>query len=142
MSQTWYPIIDYDKCSGCLACYDKCTHGVFELNSRNFPKVVLPEGCVHGCKGCGSLCPEDAIEYLGDVKKSDEVGLNSSENESCCGDGAKEESGGCCGSDSIDGCCGGNDTDCGCEDEDDNSEDECCSDEKEQKTSGCGCGCC
>lgn len=122
MSKTWYPIIDYDKCSGCLACYEKCTHGVYELNSRNFPKVVLPEGCVQGCKGCGSLCPLEAISYHGD---------SLSTNDSCC-DGQEKSS--CCQdlNDSKDNCCG-----------DSEKEDkECCSnDVSTDKETECGCSC-
>ncbi len=120
MSKTWYPIIDYDKCTGCLVCYDKCSHGVYELNSRDFPKVVFPEGCVHGCTGCGSICPSEAITYLGaeTVQKS----------ESCCGD------------DSSSDCCGGNDSGCGCGD--DSSQGCCGESDKQEEKGGCGCGCC
>lgn len=30
------------------------------------PDVVYPVGCVHGCRGCESLCPVSAISYHGD----------------------------------------------------------------------------
>ncbi len=139
MSQTWYPIIDYDKCTGCLACYDKCTHGVFELNSKGLPKVVSPADCVQGCKSCGLLCPEDAITYLGDTEESAE--------ECCCGGRHKEKAGqsddSCCCDDekSEKDCCGGGHKEesegCCCEDE--KTEKDCCEDEADN---GCGCGCC
>lgn len=28
--------------------------------------VVYTEGCVEGCRGCQSLCPAEAIQYVGD----------------------------------------------------------------------------
>lgn len=104
MSKTWYPVIDYDKCTGCLACFEKCSHGVYELNSRNLPKVVGPEGCVQNCTGCGDLCPTQAITYIGDsIGKIQTEGCGcEGGNASCCGEG--EES-----------CCGGSDqNECGC----------------------------
>ena len=52
MSKTWYPVIDYDKCTGCMACYDKCKHGVYAVAGEK-PVVVKPVGCVQGCHGCG-----------------------------------------------------------------------------------------
>lgn len=120
MSKTWYPIIDYDKCTGCLACFDKCSHGVYELNSRDFPKVVFAEGCVQGCTGCGSLCPQEAITYMGAAQvEAPSVGCG-------CGDD-EPQSGGCCGENDT------NDKGCGCG---------CGSGETEQKQKGCGCGCC
>lgn len=66
MSKTWYPVIDYDKCTGCQTCYNKCSHGVYELDDGK-PVVVKPVGCVQGCHGCGKICPQQAIEYVGDT---------------------------------------------------------------------------
>lgn len=123
MSKTWYPVIDYDKCSGCLACYEKCSHGVYELNSRDFPKVVLPEECLHGCTGCGSLCPEEAITYMGDTKDV---------KKSCCND--NEETSSCC-SDS-------DDKDSGCCSDSDDKKGGCCNEDESPKADkGCGCSC-
>ena len=96
MSKTWYPIIDYDKCTGCLACYEKCSHGVYELNTRDFPKVVFAEGCVHGCTGCGLLCPQEAITYMGDSAAQTKSGCCGDGDDSCCG-GEKDKTESCCG---------------------------------------------
>lgn len=30
MSRTWYPIIKYENCIGCLSCMEFCPHEVFE----------------------------------------------------------------------------------------------------------------
>ena len=67
MSQGWYPIIDYDKCAGCMVCNDMCKHGVYKPDpDSGKPKVVYGTGCVHGCHGCERKCPMDAIHYFGD----------------------------------------------------------------------------
>lgn len=67
MSKNWYPVIDYDKCIGCMLCNDMCMHGVYKPNDEtDKPKVVYGNGCVHGCHGCERKCPEGAIHYYGD----------------------------------------------------------------------------
>ena len=65
MSKTWYPVINYEDCIECGACFNKCSHEVFKLKDK-CPSVVNTEGCVKGCHGCGNLCPVGAIEYVGD----------------------------------------------------------------------------
>lgn len=67
MSGTWYPVIDYGKCTECGKCTAKCTHGVYDKAKAPCPVVVRPEGCVQNCRGCGNLCPRGAISYVGDT---------------------------------------------------------------------------
>ena len=67
MSKGWYPVIDYDKCVGCMACNDMCRHGVYKPDTETGkPKVIYGTGCVHGCHGCEKKCPVGAIHYFGD----------------------------------------------------------------------------
>lgn len=67
MSKNWYPIIDYEKCIGCMSCNDMCQHGVYKIEGQDGkPKVVYGNGCVYGCHGCEKKCPADAIRYFGD----------------------------------------------------------------------------
>lgn len=68
MSQNWYPVINYDNCIECGACFEKCSHGVYKLEATK-PIVVFGDGCIEGCTGCQSLCPAEAIEYVGDNKE-------------------------------------------------------------------------
>ncbi len=86
MSKTWYPVIDYEKCIECGACTEKCKHGVYDLKKAPTPVVVKPEGCVHGCHGCGNLCPSEAISYVGEVRQGNEN----------CGCSCGDDNGGCC----------------------------------------------
>ncbi len=67
MSKSWYPIIDYNKCIGCMACNDMCRHGVYKPDdTTGKPNVVYSTGCVQGCHGCERQCPVQAIRYFGD----------------------------------------------------------------------------
>jgi len=66
MAKNWYPVIDYDKCIGCMQCYDFCQHEVYKKGENDKPQVVYPEHCVEFCKGCGKICDQKAISYFGD----------------------------------------------------------------------------
>jgi len=58
----WFPTIDYHKCTVCMSCVRKCTHGVYaEVEGK--PKVVGPKNCVVGCTGCEPVCPQGAISH-------------------------------------------------------------------------------
>ena len=70
MSVNWYPIINYENCTECGSCFDKCTHGVYEQEG-NRTIVVQPVNCIENCRGCQELCPSEAIEYAGDNGKGD-----------------------------------------------------------------------
>jgi len=95
MTKTWYPVINYELCTECGTCVDFCRHGVYRKEKAPRPVVVYPEGCIQGCKGCGELCPNEAIQYFGDSEKS-------SAGECCCGGGCdcgdeENDTGGECG---------------------------------------------
>ncbi|MCD6594358.1 4Fe-4S binding protein [bacterium] len=64
MAKNWYPIIDYDKCTGCFECVEFCPHGVLAKKDGK-AKVVDKDACVEFCRGCqrGS-CEFDAITYF------------------------------------------------------------------------------
>jgi len=67
IAKNWYPIIDYEKCTGCLTCVNFCPHEVYEASSNpRKPKVINPENCVEFCRGCQRICPTGAISYFGD----------------------------------------------------------------------------
>lgn len=88
MSKTWYPVIDYERCIECGACTDKCKYGVYNQIKAPIPVVINPGNCIHGCHGCGNLCPTEAISYVGNTE--DESG-------NCgCGCSCGDDDGGCC----------------------------------------------
>jgi len=77
MSKTWYPVLNYEKCNECGACYNKCSHGVYRLENTR-PVVVNTENCTEGCHGCGKQCPSGAIEYIGDIGDTSNEGCSCS----------------------------------------------------------------
>lgn len=86
MAKKWYPVIDYLLCLECGSCIEKCSHGVYD--SRKFPSPVVssPDNCVDHCHGCGNICENGAITYVGEdtgwkPKKTD----GNISDEGCCG---------------------------------------------------------
>jgi len=68
MQNKWYPIIDYEKCVGCLSCVEFCPHDVFTVE-KGLPIVSHPENCVEFCRGCQKgACDYDAISFPADIK--------------------------------------------------------------------------
>lgn len=66
MAEKWYPVIDYSMCEECGTCTAKCSHGVYDMSKAPSPVVVNPQNCIDHCHGCGNLCPQGAIAYVGD----------------------------------------------------------------------------
>lgn len=90
MAKTWYPVIDYMICSECGTCIEKCTHGVYDQKKAPTPIVTYGEGCVEKCHGCGDLCPNGAITYVGEDTGWTPPNYIIQAEGSCCKDG------GCC----------------------------------------------
>ena len=36
----WYPTVDLEKCAGCRACFEFCSHGVYAWNNKTGKPVV------------------------------------------------------------------------------------------------------
>jgi Ferredoxin len=63
-----YPVIDYHKCKGSLACYEVCPAEVFDIQEIDRVKkavVARPKNCIE-CKWCVEDCPKDAIKLVED----------------------------------------------------------------------------
>lgn len=56
----WYPVIDQEKCVGCLQCVEFCPDEVYEERDGR-PVVAHPENCVEFCRGCAKVCEQEAI---------------------------------------------------------------------------------
>ncbi|BEP29934.1 RnfABCDGE type electron transport complex subunit B [Helicovermis profundi] len=77
-------VIDYDKCTNCMICAEKCPTGSItaDFNLRKTAEII-EEKCI-GCTLCTKVCPVDAIEgKLKEVHKIDP--------EKCIGCGKCEE---------------------------------------------------
>jgi NAD-dependent dihydropyrimidine dehydrogenase PreA subunit len=59
---TWFPTIDYGKCTACMECDEFCPHHVFE---RRYGRLVVanPTNCVVFCRACAKTCGPDAISF-------------------------------------------------------------------------------
>jgi NAD-dependent dihydropyrimidine dehydrogenase PreA subunit len=74
---SWYPLIDYSRCTACGQCADFCLFGVYQkLNNKVV--VINPKGCKNNCPACGRICPQTAIvfpkyEHAGAIAGADTI---------------------------------------------------------------------
>lgn len=62
VGERWYPVLDYDRCSGCGQCLEFCLFGVYsERDGRVMAEQ--PDNCKPGCPACARVCPEGAIMF-------------------------------------------------------------------------------
>jgi Pyruvate/2-oxoacid:ferredoxin oxidoreductase delta subunit len=59
---SWFPVIDYARCTSCEQCADFCLFGVYEKVDGKV-LVVNPKGCKSNCPACGRICPQTAIVF-------------------------------------------------------------------------------
>jgi NAD-dependent dihydropyrimidine dehydrogenase PreA subunit len=59
---SWYPVIDYSRCSNCGQCADFCLFGVYE-KGENKISVINPQQCKNNCPACARICPQTAIVF-------------------------------------------------------------------------------
>jgi NAD-dependent dihydropyrimidine dehydrogenase PreA subunit len=74
---SWYPVIDYSRCTACGQCADFCLFGVYE-KTENRVNVVNPAGCKINCPACARICASTAIIFPkykngGAIGGSDEI---------------------------------------------------------------------
>jgi len=62
VAERWYPVIDYDRCTGCMQCMEFCLFGVFD-QIRERLEAAHPELCKAGCPACSRVCPSQAIIF-------------------------------------------------------------------------------
>lgn len=64
------PVIDIDKCVGCLQCYMYCPDGVISKYIKNEKnKVRIDYDFCKGCGICAKICNIKAIEMEGEHAK-------------------------------------------------------------------------
>ncbi len=59
----WYPIVDRNRCEGCLECLNFCLFGVFGTDTSENLFVEQPDACRDGCPACARVCPGGAIMF-------------------------------------------------------------------------------
>lgn len=76
-------VIDYDKCTNCMVCVEKCPTKAIEGDLAKRKKAyIIDEKCI-GCTICAKNCPVEAI--TGELKKVHEI-----DQEKCIGCGVCE----------------------------------------------------
>ncbi len=58
----WFPVIDYDRCTGCRQCMNFCLFGTFAVEEDRLV-VANPENCKTNCPACARVCPTGAIMF-------------------------------------------------------------------------------
>lgn len=61
--KSWYPVIDYSRCSGCQKCLNFCLFGVYKADDHGNVIVDQPANCKYLCPACARTCPEQAIIF-------------------------------------------------------------------------------
>ena len=60
------PVIDYDRCSRCRACFVHCPHSCISLDESGYPQIDY-ENC-KGCFTCMDECPKQVISREREVR--------------------------------------------------------------------------
>ncbi len=60
------PVIDYDECSRCRACFIHCPHSCISIEESGYPQIDY-ENC-KGCFTCMDECPKDVISRKREVR--------------------------------------------------------------------------
>ncbi len=60
------PVIDYDRCSRCRACFVHCPHSCISLDESGYPRIDY-ENC-KGCFTCMDECPKKVITKEREVR--------------------------------------------------------------------------
>lgn len=57
----WFPVVDFDRCTGCLQCANFCLFGVYSADEGL--RVANPSACKINCPACARMCPQKAIIF-------------------------------------------------------------------------------
>lgn len=58
----WFPVIDYDRCTGCGQCLEFCLFDVYARDGQAV-RVARPANCKTNCPACARVCPAGAIIF-------------------------------------------------------------------------------
>ena len=58
----WFPVVDFDRCTGCGQCKAFCLFDVF-AEAEDKIEVRRPANCKAYCPACARVCPEGALIF-------------------------------------------------------------------------------
>ncbi|MCY2930805.1 MAG: ferredoxin family protein [Planctomycetota bacterium] len=58
----WFPVIDYDRCTGCGQCLEFCLFDVYAREGQTV-QVARPSNCKTHCPACARVCPAGAVIF-------------------------------------------------------------------------------
>jgi len=64
--KSWFPVVDYERCTGCMQCLSFCLFGVYDRGSDEEGSRVIvdrPANCKTNCPACARVCPAGAIIF-------------------------------------------------------------------------------
>ena len=61
--KSWFPVIDYARCTNCMQCLSFCLFGVYGVDERSKIQVQNQDQCKTNCPACSRVCPEAAIIF-------------------------------------------------------------------------------
>lgn len=64
------PVIDYDKCRGCMVCAEKCPRHCIWVDTAMIKKAFVNENKCISCGKCNTACSFGAIQGDGDDKRT------------------------------------------------------------------------
>lgn len=59
----WYPVLEFERCTGCGQCLKFCLFGVYEKDPQGAIRVAQPGNCKNNCPACARICPVSAIIF-------------------------------------------------------------------------------
>lgn len=70
----WLPRRDAEKCTGCGACYERCSSGATDIKDADGQRLVTINSlnCIY-CGRCADVCPEKALELTMEAKSAEEA---------------------------------------------------------------------
>jgi NAD-dependent dihydropyrimidine dehydrogenase PreA subunit len=89
--------LNEQKCTGCGMCLEVCPHQVFQMDGRK-ARIQDRDACME-CGACRRNCPSGALFVESGVGCAAAVlsTLLGKQGDCCCGPGAGDAPGGCCG---------------------------------------------
>ncbi len=60
---SWFPVIDYGRCTACGQCLDFCLFSVYSRRDDGTVAVSSPRNCKTNCPACSRVCPSTAIIF-------------------------------------------------------------------------------